>query len=426
MADARDDNWVSLVRTFGLGRAAAQMGTQVVSVAVGWELYERTHDAWSLGLVGLVQAAPGLALVLPAGEASDRFSRRTVAMLAHAVLALMALGLAAVSWLGAPVELIYGLLVLAGIGRAFSSPAITALLPQLMQPTHFARANAWLVIASQLGTIAGPAVGGVLIAVSGAAGPAYLLAVVAQLGFLGALASLPAVPPAHEGGKRAGGLLAGAGFIRRSPIYLGAITLDLFAVLFGGSVALLPIFARDILAVGPSGLGLLRAAPPLGAMVTALVVTRMAPWHRPGQIMLGAVALYGLANVGFGLSRDMILSLACLFVAGGCNTLSVVVRKTLQQIITPNRLRGRVSAISQLFTGLSDELGAFESGATAALFGPVLSVAGGGIGAVVVVASIALACPALVRIGPLHTLRPIEKPRPARDLATVDSLAVSD
>ncbi len=397
------------VSAYTIGRAATTMGTQVVSVAVGWELYERTHDPWALGLVGIVQAGPALALTLPGGEASDRFPRRTVAMLAHALLGVGALGLALVSWLSAPVGLVYALLVLTGVGRAFSGPALTALLPELVEPRHFARVNAWVVLTSELARISGPVIGGVLIALAGAAGPAYLVALVAQFTCVTLLGTIPALrlPPrsAQTGGH---GLFDGITFIRRSPVFLSAITLDLFGVLLGGAAALLPIFARDILEVGPAGLGLLRAAPAVGAMVMALLVTRMPPWERPGRLILLTVVSYGIASIGFGLSHNLLLSLVCLAATGACNTISVVVRKTLQQVITPNRLRGRVSAISSLFSGLADELGAFESGATAALLGPVISVVAGGVGTIVVAGLVALACPALARIGPLQTLHPVE------------------
>jgi MFS family permease len=413
------------VGAYTIGRAAATMGTQLVSVAVGWELYERTRDPWALGLVGIVQAAPALALSLPGGEAADRFSRRTVAMLAHALLGLGALGLALVSWLGGPVELVYALLLLTGVGRAFSGPALTALLPELLQPRQLSRANAWVVLTSELAAISGPVVGGLLIALTGAAGPAYLVALATQFTCVGLLMTIPAQsPPARLAQANGHGLFDGITFIRRSPVYLSAILLDLFGVLFGGAVALLPIFARDILQVGPTGLGLLRAAPAVGAMAMAFLVTRQAPWQRPGRVMLLIVITYGIASIGFGLSRDLLLSLACLAITGACNTISVVVRKTLQQVITPNRLRGRVSAIGSLFSGLADELGAFESGATAAIFGPVISVVGGGIGTIVVAGLVALVCPALARIGPLHTLRPTE-PDPEPPLASTSRSTAS-
>jgi MFS family permease len=416
--DMFDTMRIPHVGAYTIGRAAAIMGTHLVSVAVGWELYERTRDPWALGLVGIVQAGPALALSIPGGEAADRFSRRTVAMLAHALLGLGALGLALVSWLSGPVELVYALLLLTGVGRAFSGPALTALLPELLEPRQFARANAWVVLTSELAAISGPVVGGLLIALTGAAGPAYLAALVAQFTCVGLLMTIPALaPPPRSTHANGHGLFDGITFIRRSPVYLSAITLDLFGVLFGGAMALLPIFARDILQVGPIGLGLLRAAPAAGAMAMALLVTRQAPWQRPGRVILLIVVSYGVASIGFGLSRDLLLSLACLCVTGACNTISVVVRKTLQQVITPNRLRGRVSAIGSLFSGLADELGAFESGAVAALFGPVVSVVSGGIGTIVVAGLVALVCPALARIGPLHTLRPPE-PDPEPPLAS--------
>jgi hypothetical protein len=322
---------------------------------------------------------------------------------------LVALGLAVVSWSGAPIELIYGLLLLGGAGRAFSMPAGNALLVQLLRSSQFASANAWVVLTTQLALIAGPAAGGLLIAWTGAAAPAYLAALVGQLLAVGTLARLPAVPrPAVPAAPEPGGLFAGVVFIKRSPVFLAAITLDLVAVLLGGAVALLPLFARDILGVGPAGLGLLRSAPSLGAVAAAFVTTRFATSQRPGLTLLLTVVGFGIATVGFGLSRDLGLSLVCLFLTGAFNTISVVIRRTLQQVITPDRLQGRIAAISSLFTGLSNELGAFESGAVAALFGPVISVVGGGLGTIVAVPLVALAWPALARIGPLHTLKPSE------------------
>jgi hypothetical protein len=202
-------------------------------------------------------------------------------------------------------------------------------------------------------------------------------------------------------------VLAGLRFVSASPVFLAAITLDLFAVLFGGAIALLPIFAKDILEVGPAGLGWLRAAPAAGGLAMALITTRLAPWERPGRVLLVAVTGFGLATIGFGLSRDLALSLLCLFVTGVCDNVSVVIRLTLEQMITPDALRGRVSAVKHLFVSMSNEIGALESGATAALFGPVLSVVGGGVATIGVVGLILWVWPVLGRLGPLHTLRPI-------------------
>ena len=212
--------------------------------------------------------------------------------------------------------------------------------------------------------------------------------------------------------------MPGSRFIRRNPIYLAAITLDLFGVLFGGAVALLPIFARDILEIGPTGLGILRAAPALGALAAAVLVARRPPWQRPGRVLLLVVAGFGLATIGFGLSRNVVLSLVCLFLTGAFDSVSMVIRSTLQPMITPDRLRGRVAAVEHMFIGFSNELGAFESGAVAALVGPIFSVVSGGTATLIVVAVVALAWPALGRIGPLHTLRPLEpEDEPTREPA---------
>ncbi len=398
---------IPIVRAFALGRSTASLGTQIVSIAVGWELYERTGDAWALGLVGLIQAAPVLGLTLPAGEVADRLSRRAVAMLAHTVLGIVALGLALLSQLSAPVEWVYGLLLLGSVGRTFSQPASNAILPHLLRPAQLANANAWVTLTTQIAAVSGPAVGGLLIALSGAAGPAYIVAAAGQLLTVATLATLPVVPPPTRSQRRVSSdVFAGVSFIRRSPMFLASITLDLFGMLLGSAVALLPVFARDILEVGPAGLGLLRSAPSVGAVAAALLVTRLAPWARPGRVLLLVVGGFGLATIGFGFSRDLPLSLACLFLAGAFNTISAVIRKTLQQVITPNHLLGRANAIVFLFTDLSNELGAFKSGAAAAIFGPVIAVVGGGIGTVVTVALVALIWPVLARIGPLHTLHP--------------------
>jgi MFS family permease len=397
------------VRAVAIGRGAARMGAQFIAVAVGWALYERTGDAWALGLVGLVEVAPVVLLMVPAGNAADRFPRRNVAMAAHALLALAALGLAWVAWRQAPVPLVYGLLVLVGAARALAAPAVESLVPQLVPPHQLANAEAWLTSTGQLASISGAALAGGLIALSGSETPPFLAAAGLSAVFVATLATLPAIAPQPSvEQRRVRDLFAGLAFIRRSPVFLAAITLDLFAVLFGGAVALLPIFAKDVLAVGPSGLGVLRAAPAVGALVAALMIARWSRWERPGRVLLLVVAGFGLATIGFGLSRDLLLSLACLFAVGALDSVSAVIRATLQQMITPDRLRGRVAAVEQVFVGFSNELGAFESGATAALFGPVVSVVGGGVGTLLVVLAVALGWPALARIGPLHTLEPLE------------------
>jgi MFS family permease len=398
------------VRALALARISGVIGTQIINVAVGWELYERTGSAWSLGLVGLFELAPVLFFMVPAGNIADRFARRNIAMVAQAVAGGAALGLMAVSWFEGPVHFIYAMLVLVGAARAFAAPAVGTILPQLLKSEQFVNANAWVTSAYQFASISGPAIGGLIIGWTGGATWAYFTAAAGQLISVAAFAMLPVIAPPEATGKRSfKDVFAGFGFIRRTPIFLAAITLDMFAVLLGGAVVLLPIFAKDILHVGPEGLGWLRAAPSAGSLLMLMIVTRMKPMKRPGLMLLLAVIGFGLATIGFGLSKIFILSFFCLFLTGVFDSISVVVRLTLEQVVTPDRLRGRVSAINYVFIGFSNEFGAFESGATAALFGPIVSVVGGGIGTIVVVIAVALAWPALRRIGPLHTLKPAEE-----------------
>ena len=383
----------------------------MINVAVGWLLYERTASAWALGLVGLVELSPGLLLMVPAGNAADRYPRRRIGIIAHTLLASAAAGLALASWLEGPTWTIYACLAVVGTARSFSSPSVNTILPQLLPPAEFANANAWLASTYQLASITGPAAGGLLIAATGGATAPFVAAMVAQITFAIILSTMPQVKMTSGQHRSARDIFAGFRFVRANPLYLSAITLDLFAVLFGGAVALLPIFAKDILAVGPAGLGWLRAAPGIGAMTMALITTRLKPWRRPGVAMLWTVAGFGVATIGFGLSRSFALSMFCLFLTGVFDNISVVIRLTLEQMITPDHLRGRVSAINYVFIGFSNEFGAFESGATAALFGPTLSVVGGGFATLMVVVIVRAVWPQLTRIGPLHTLSPPDDSR---------------
>jgi predicted MFS family arabinose efflux permease len=380
----------------------------MINVAVGWLLYERTASAWALGLVGLVELSPALFLMVPAGNAADRYPRRNIGIVAHTLLAGAAAGLALVSWLDGPIWAIYACLAVVGMARSFSSPSVNTILPQLLAPAEFANANAWLASTYQLASISGPAAGGLLIALTGGATAPFVAAMLAQAIFAVILSTMPRVPPPSGQHRSAKDIFAGFRFVRANPLFLSAITLDLFAVLFGGAVALLPIFAKDILNVGPAGLGWLRAAPGIGAMSMALITTRMRPWQRPGVALLWTVAGFGLATIGFGLSRSFALSMFCLFLTGVFDNISVVIRLTLEQMITPDHLRGRVAAINYVFIGFSNEFGAFESGVTAAMFGTTLSVVGGGVATLLVVAAVQAAWPQLSRVGPLHTLAPPE------------------
>ncbi len=406
------------VRAFGAGRLVAVFGAQMLDVAVGWQLYERTGSAFSLGLVGLVQVVPVVLLALPAGAAADRFDRRWITVFAQTGLALCALGLALASLFHWPLWTLYAALFGTGICGTFSRPAAQSLLAQLVPKEHFANANAWLSSGFQLGATAGPALGGLLIAATGGATAVYLVDAGAALSFALLLVLMPkevrlaqaaraaeqkrarlAVAAGEEQAGHDTSLSAGVKFVFRTRMLLAPITLDLFAVLLGGATALLPIYAKDILHVGATGLGVLRAAPSVGAFVAALVQTRIGRFEHTGRVLLGCITVYGLATVGFGLSTWFPLSIVCLALLGGFDNVSAVIRSTLEQVVTPDPLRGRVSAIHWVFIGLSNEMGDFESGLAAWAFGPVAAVVGGGLGTLLVVLFVARRWPEVARLG---------------------------
>ncbi len=388
------------------GRVLGVLGRQILSVSVGWQIYDRTQSAWALGFVGLVQVVPVVLLAVPAGVTADRADRRAIAVATQIVLAVLGLAMTFITQRGAPIGWVFPVLLACGCVTAFSAPAISSLTPNLVPPAAFVRANAWNATTFELAAIGGPAVAGGLLAWLGPAF-AYGCVTVLALSFAAALAGLPevrsqeAAAPARD---RSEELRAGVRFVLRSRYLLPAITLDLFAVLFGGVTALLPIFAKDLLAVGPAGLGLLRAAPSAGALTMALLTTRLPPFQRPGRALLVAVLGFGAATIGFALSRSFGWSLVCLFLTGLCDNVSVVIRQTLVQVVTPDALRGRVAAVHFVFIGLSNELGAFESGVTAALLGPVGSALLGGLATFVVVAVVTNRWPALWHVGPLEGL----------------------
>jgi MFS family permease len=397
---------IPIVRNFALGRITSGLGQQIVSVAVGWELYERTNDPWMLGLVGIFTLAPSLLLMLPAGDWADRYPRRNLALLAGLLTALASVALAIVSWMHAPVELVFAMLMIFGAARAISAPAAGTILPQLLEPRLFANVNTWIVSCMQISSVVGPAIGGALIAISNDAMSSYVIAALLQFSFVGLLATLPSVAPPKGAKRTLGDIFAGFAFMWRTPVFMAAITLDLFAVLLGGAVALMPVYAKDILHVDASGLGLMRAAPGVGAMVSMMLLTRIPPWQRPGRVLLVMVAGFGLATIGFGLSTSLWLSLACLLLVGATDSISMVIRQTMMQALTPDALRGRVASVNFLFVGFSNELGAARAGGAAALFGTVFSVVSGGIGTLVVVAIVAAKWRELLKVPPLHTLRP--------------------
>jgi MFS family permease len=368
---------------FWLARLAGIMANQMLMVAVGWHMYDLTGSAWDLGLVGLFQFVPALLMTLPAGHAADRWHRGRIFAACMALQALVASALV-VGTLGGGVsrELILGLSVLLGVARAFQMPAQQA-ITALLVPAHLLpRAVAVSTTGMEFAVITGPAVGG-LIYVLGAAAVYGTSAVL----LLTATGLALAVQYRHHVSHAAldwRTTLAGVAFIWRQKVLLGALSLDLFAVLLGGATALLPIYAKDILHTGPQGLGLLRAAPSVGALSMSLWLMRWPLHRRVGRTLLGAVAVFGLAIVVFGLSSHVALSMAALAAAGAADNVSVVIRHTIMQLDTPNEIRGRVSAVNSVFIGASNQLGEFESGAMAAWLGPVPAVVLGGVGTMLV------------------------------------------
>jgi MFS family permease len=389
------------------GNMLASVGTEMQAVAVGWELYERTGSTAALGFVGLAQFLPVFLLSLPAGHAADRYSRKALLVLAMAVTATSSLGLALLSWSQGPVPLVFVCVTLAGVGQALRAPARSALIAHLVPPEALHNAVTWNSSGWQIASMLGPAVGGLAIAVTRRALEAYVLA--GACAVVCAVLMVPIRPRPGGIGRQTlslDSLLAGVRFVWRTKLILATITLDLFAVLLGGATALLPVFVKDILHVGPEWLGWLRAAPSIGALATALLMAHRPPLRRAGPTLLWAVAGFGAATVVFGVSTSPWLSFAALTVTGALDNISVVVRGTLVQLLTPDAMRGRVSAVSMIFISSSNQLGEFESGITADWFGPIWSVVGGGVGTILVVLAAMLRWPQLLRLGALHEVRP--------------------
>jgi MFS family permease len=373
---------------------------QIQSVAIGWQLYDMVHTPLALGLVGLCQFLPMFLLTLPAGDITDRHDQRLVYTWAARLLSLCSLVFAVMS--ATPVRAawpFYAVLVLFGAGRGFSGPSGSSLLPFLVPPEKLPKAIAYSSSAFTGAVIAGPALGGFLYALGHPAivyGLCFLLFQAAALivGHLGGRRFAPEQSLASRYERVAEGVR----FVKARSVILGAISLDLFAVLLGGATALLPVYARDILQVGPMGLGFLRAAPAAGAFLMAFTLGRWPLRRHVGGLMFAVVAAFGLATIGFGLSTWFPFSLFCLFLLGATDMVSVNIRSTLIQLATPDFMRGRVSAVSMLFIGASNELGEFESGTTAAWFGTVPAVVVGGLGTLVVVAAWMKLFPALRRV----------------------------
>ena len=371
---------------FWYARVCGTMANQMLMVAVGWQMYDLTGSAWDLGLVGLFQFLPALLLTLVAGHVADRFDRTRILSLCMAVQLLIAASLALATrgpWLSRDWLLVLSVLI--GFAKAFQMPAQQALVPALLPPSLLSRGLAFSSAGMQAAIIGGPAIGGFVYA-AGAATVHTLSAVLFGLACgLFLCVGHPHVARPKEP-VTLSTVLAGVKFIWQRPVVLGAISLDLFAVLLGGATALLPMFARDILDAGPWGLGLLRSAPAVGALVMSLVLTRWPIARGAGRLLFAGVACFGLATLVFALSRNFILSFVALWASGAADMISVVIRQSLVQLETPDAMRGRVSAVNSIFIGASNQLGEFESGATAALLGPVGSVVLGGLGTLLVAA----------------------------------------
>ena len=385
-----------------VARFIASLGQQMLTVAVGWELYERTGSALALGLVGLSNVLPMFLFTLPAGHWADNHNRKHIMLWMTAALVVASLGLTATSWWQAPTWSVYGCLFAAGTARTFLWPASASFLPQLVSREMFARAVTWSSGSFQLSSVAGPALGGAILAWTHHAFVVYALNAVALVVCLVLVGRVRyhAVPSAQEP-MTLRSLAVGFRFVFATRLILGTITLDMFAVLLGGATALLPIYAKDILHAGPSGLGFLQAALPLGSLLCALVLAHRPPMEKAGRSLLWAVGWFGLSTVGFGFATHYWLAWLMLFVCGYTDNVSVVVRHTLVQLLTPDDKRGRVSAVNSLFIGTSNELGGFESGLVANWFGPVFAVVSGGVGTVLVVLLVAWAWPEIRRYGRL-------------------------
>ncbi len=391
-------------RLYQAARCAVVIGAEAQALAVSWQVYQITHRALDLGYTGLALFLPGLLFLLPAGHVADRFDRRTVVLVCYALQAVCTSVLIALSYAGAPggVLPIYAVLFAIGTGRAFSGPASSALIPHLVSKEHFVNAITWGATIFQIATVLGPTVGGLLYTLHRSparlegGGLVYCFTLATLFWYLALVGMLRVrVGRLEQKAVSRDVLLAGIRYVMRTQVLLGSISLDLFAVLLGGSVALLPIFAANILHAGPRELGLLRAAPGLGALAVSLLLTFRPIRRGAGVRMLLCVGLFGAATVVFGLSQSFLLSLAALLVTGAADMVSVVIRSSILQLATPSEMRGRVSAVNSLFLGASNELGEFESGLTAHWFGAVRAVVLGGVGSMAVTAAWAVWFPRL-------------------------------
>ena len=389
----------------------ASLAQAMISVTVGWELWQRTGSALALGLVGLVQVVPNILVSLPAGQYVDRTDQQRVAVGATTLVGIAAAALAILAWVDGPVILTYGSLFLIGIARAFRSPTQSALVAAIIPAGKFSDAAAWSGSASQTASIIGPAAGGLGVAIAGAPAPVYIAAAF-MMGVAAYSLALMHPRPIERSTEKVSldSLLTGLRFIRAKKVLLAGMTLDLVAVLFGGATALLPIFAEDVLGVGATGLGLLRAAPAVGAVLMSFAVAHRGPFVAAGPTLLLTVAGFGAATILFGASRSMAVSLVALALIGAFDAISMVIRHTMTLTYTPDHMRGRVGAVNYVFIGMSNELGDFQSGVIAALFGATTAVVLGGMGTLLVVPVIALVWPQIRHLREIRVEEPVGAP----------------
>jgi len=404
---------VPAFRFYATAWTLAVLGTQIQTAAVQWELYEKTKDTLVMGFIGLVQAIPVIALAIPAGQLADRFDRRKILIFTEVCALATSVALLLCSIHHASTHAYYVVLCMYAVSHAIGWPARSAIVPQIVPLKTLPNALTWTSMLFQFASITGPAIGGLLVWRLGATS-AYVGSLSACVWFAVCLSLLRApaqVKSAETVSLRS--VLAGLHFVFSQKIILATISLDLFAVLLGGATYLLPAVATDVLHVGAFGYGLLRSAPALGAIAMGLIIAHRPPIRHAGRAMLLAVAGFGVATAIFGLSRNFTLSFVALLFTGAFDNISVVVRHTLVQVLTPDEMRGRVSAVNTIFIGASNELGGFESGLTARLFGVVASIVGGGIGTVLVVLGVDRTFPEVRKLGALTDVRPAtvgEKP----------------
>jgi len=403
-------------RLYQVARFFIVLATEMQSVAIGWQVYEITHSKFDLGFVALMQFLPGILLFLVSGHTADRYDRRKVLTVGYAGFAICSALLLAISLSHTQsVRLIYGVVLLVGVVRSFNAPASRAILPLLVPEEHFRSAFAWGATIFEAATILGPAVGGLVYGIFRTPSPVYGAATVAAaFAALSMLGVIPKFRPRAREPFSGRAVLAGLHYIWREKMVLGSISLDMFAVLLGGAVYLLPVFASDILHAGPFGLGLLRCSPAIGAAATAVMLAHRPLGRNSGAKMLWCVAGFGAATILFGISHSMVLSMIALMMVGATDMVSVVIRGILIQLFTPNDMRGRVNAVDMIFIGTSNELGGFESGVTAGIFGTIPAVIIGGAGAILVTAACAVLFPELRKLDELPSAEKAREQVPAQ------------